>query len=67
MDGLLMKYFVLKPRGIDEYAAASRRAMRIYASHICGINPVLCGNLREWADREQEAADEAIKLAAKEG
>ena len=66
MDGLLMKYFVLKPRGVDEYAAASRRAMRVYASHICGVNPVLCANLREWADREKEDADYAMSKAKEE-
>lgn len=31
MDGLMMKYFVLKPRGNDAYAAASRAAMHAYA------------------------------------
>jgi hypothetical protein len=31
MNGLLMKYFVLKPAGDDRYAAASRKAMRAYA------------------------------------
>ena len=31
MDGLLMKYFVLKPAGDDMHARASRAAMRTYA------------------------------------
>lgn len=31
---LMMKYFVLKPRGKDKFAAASRRAMLAYANWI---------------------------------
>ena len=34
MNGLAMKYFVLKPSGDDVYAQASRNAMRVYAKHI---------------------------------
>jgi len=52
MAGLQMKYFVLKPRGDDLYAKASRRAMRSYASVMQHDNPVLCNQLREWADSE---------------
>lgn len=52
MDGLLMKYFVLKPAGSDKYAAASRGAMRRYADLIVGENPGLAGDLRKWADAE---------------
>ena len=52
-DGLKMKYFVLKPRGSDVYAAASRKAMRAYANLIEPENPTLAMELREWADREQ--------------
>lgn len=52
MAGLIMKYFVLKPHGDDQYAKASRAAMRAYANHIKGENPELCQELREWADRE---------------
>jgi hypothetical protein len=52
MSGLQMKYFVLKPHGHDEYAKASRAAMRAYANHIRDENPELCVELREWADRE---------------
>ena len=55
MDGLVMKYFVLKPHGDDQYAAASRKAMRAYASHIQSENESLCQELREWADRETPA------------
>jgi hypothetical protein len=56
MDGLLLKYFVLKPAGKDRYAQASRRAMRAYAGLIAEENPALAQELREWADREWEAA-----------
>lgn len=59
MDGLLMKYFVLKPRGHDTHAAASRKAMRAYATHIAAENPALAAELREWADREGAEAHEA--------
>lgn len=52
MNGLSMKYFVLKPKGKDIYAEASRRAMRMYASTIQGENPEFCKEIREWADKE---------------
>jgi len=51
-DGLLMKYFVLKPKGKDEYARASRKALRAYALAIRFENLALCEQLRDWADRE---------------
>lgn len=53
MNGLLMKYFVLKPKGDDLYASASRAGMRAYANIIRQENPQLSDELREWADREQ--------------
>jgi hypothetical protein len=56
MNGLLMKYFVLKPNGTDTYARASRAAMRAYANVVRAENPVLSDELREWADREAEPA-----------
>ena len=56
MDGLLMKYFVLKPGGTDTYAKASRAAMRAYAKMVRAENPDLSNELREWADREAEAS-----------
>lgn len=52
MDGLLMKYFVLKPHGDDRYALASRVAMRAYARIIAQENPALAADLHEWAGRE---------------
>lgn len=58
MDGLVMKYFVLKPAGDDIYAKASRSAMRAYALKIKDANPELCRELREWADRETPSMNE---------
>ncbi len=50
--GLVVKYFVLKPKGDDRYAEASRKAMRAYANHIDGTNKYLASDLRDWAKRE---------------
>jgi hypothetical protein len=58
MAGLEMKYFVLKPRGEDAYARASRRAMRAYADAIMEANPILCAQLRAWADEERFALEQ---------
>ena len=58
MEGLKMKYFVLKPKGNDVYAEASRKALRAYASMIEHINPILCKELRDWADNEMSEAKE---------
>lgn len=46
--GLQLKYFVLKPRGTDEYAIASRKALQSYARSINDINPELASDLLEW-------------------
>jgi hypothetical protein len=61
MTGLLMKYFVLKPKGKDIYAAASRQAMEAYAQllYITNTNPELAKELTEWAERENV---EALKV-----
>jgi hypothetical protein len=52
MTGLEMKYFVLKPKGKSQYAAASRAAMRRYAKVIASDNPGLAEELHSWAERE---------------
>lgn len=54
--GLVMKYFVLKPSGIDVYALASRRAMGEYATMIKHENPELANDLEKWVIRESRAA-----------
>jgi hypothetical protein len=58
MNGLMMKYFVLKPKGKDEYAAASRQAMLAYAQHlfITNTNKEFAKELTAWAEMEREAA-----------
>lgn len=53
---LEMKYFVLKPRGDNHHAAASRRAMRAYADVIQHVDAGMADDLRAWADREHEQA-----------
>lgn len=51
-----MKYFVLKPGGADDFAEASRHAMKRYANHIelCG-HGTFAGQIREWVEREEAA------------
>lgn len=51
-EGLKLKYFVLKPKGDDIYAKASREAMKTYANYIEEINPQFANDLKDWADRE---------------
>ena len=57
MSGLEMKYFVLKPRGDDVYARASRIAMRSYSNTIAEENPKLSEELWIWANDEQDNCD----------
>lgn len=53
---LIHKYFVLKPRGNDNQAKASRTAMRVYAAEIEGTDPQLANELKQWAYQcEREA------------
>ena len=52
---LRMKYFVLKPGGDDEYAAASRAAMLRYAQFIEQENGDFAVDLREWVAETQTA------------
>ena len=54
MQGLIMKYFVLKPEGQDAYAKASRAAMKTYAENINNTNPQLAVALVKWAWKEEE-------------
>ena len=58
---LEMKYFVLKPRGNNVYARASRMAMREYAMRISKENESLSEDLFAWAYREQELAQDEPK------
>lgn len=54
---LEMKYFILKPKSKspgDPYAAASRKAMRVYANMIAKEDIELSVDLKEWANKESE-------------
>ena len=50
--GLTMKYFILKPRGDDAYAIASRKAIQTYARYIEHINFKLAKDLFAWIGQE---------------
>lgn len=52
MSNLLLKYFVLKPRGMDWHAHASRMALVAYAEAIKGHEPELAKELMAWVDKE---------------
>lgn len=56
MTGLMLKYFVLKPEGDDNYSIASRRAMLAYAKWIGEENSVLASEIIEWVQRENAAS-----------
>lgn len=56
MAGLIMKYFVLKPKGVGPHAEACRCALFAYAQSIEPENPELAGDLMEWWDKERKAA-----------
>jgi hypothetical protein len=53
MSGLEMKYFVLKPKGDDPYAVASRMAMLAYADAIMDVNRDLALDLIRWVQKEE--------------
>lgn len=55
VSALETRYFVLKPKGNDEYARASRHAMITYAGIIKHTNFQLAVELRRWADVESKA------------
>ncbi len=52
-EGLFLKYFVLKPKGSDIYAKASRNAMLDYARTIEVANPNFAEEIRSWAYDEE--------------
>lgn len=57
MAGLKLKYFVLKPKGDDAYARASRAAMREYARMIRKKNQELSDDLLAWVEEEFECLE----------
>ena len=52
MNGLQMKYFVLKPKGDDAYARASRKALLAYYREIRKENRELSNDLYGWVVSE---------------
>ena len=56
---LEMKYFVLKPKGNSNFAAASRVAMIAYADSIRNTDSDLARQLTDWANNETEATNAA--------
>ena len=63
-NGLESKYFVLKPKGEDDYAAASRAALYAYAAAIRHANPQLASDLEAWAGRERNIYEQIGKSNA---
>jgi hypothetical protein len=64
MEGLTMKYFVVKPEGRDEYAKASRAAMMAYATAINKHNKELANSLWGWVEREQLSSQNTVRRVA---
>ena len=57
MNGVQMKYFVLKPAGDSPYSKASRAALKAYAKAIEDENIQLSHDLQMWAIDEAGAAN----------
>lgn len=56
MSEIKLKYFVLKPRGSDAYAKASRTALRVFSTEMEQDDPALAAQLKRWAYDEERAA-----------
>lgn len=56
MSGLELRYFVLKPKGNNIHAYASRAAMKIYASIVESENPEFAQDLFNWVNSEEAKA-----------
>ena len=54
MSTLYMKYFVLKPKGSDMYAEASRRGLEAFARHIRADDKELAEHLFQWIKAEEK-------------
>ena len=57
MNGLKMKYFVLRPDKDDDHAFASRMAIRAYAANIKHTNPQLAKDLTTWVENIEQALE----------
>lgn len=55
MNGLKMKYFVLRPDKDDDHAFASRMAIRTYAANIRKANPQLAKDLNGWLEEIEQS------------
>lgn len=69
MDGLQMKYFLLKPRakhGDDAHATASQQAMLQYANQIKATDRLLAEQLSLWARKEEVRQDGLRELGSGE-
>ena len=60
MEGLIMKYFVVKPRSSDIYGEASRRAMLAYAHTIKDENPEMSTQLKDWVNECDNSPDGTV-------
>ena len=59
MDGLMMKYFVLRPSCKDWHGLASIKAIRTYAKEVEKENPQFAEDLRKWmSDLETENSNQ---------
>jgi len=61
MNGLFMKYFVLKPNGRDIYASASRSAMLTYADAIMDDNKDFALDIIQWVQSEEKASQQSVE------
>lgn len=52
-----LKYFVLKPKGLDIHAMASRAALKTYAMILQAEDPKMALEMRNWANNEMEIAN----------
>lgn len=62
--GLVMKYFILKPRSKrlgDPFARASREAMRAFAKSIADTDSKLATELWDWVRRETKREEDMYK------
>lgn len=58
MNGLEMRYFVLKPSASGIHGKACRAALRAYSNVVVAENPELAADLNAWANVEDEKLGE---------
>ncbi len=52
-----LKYFVLKPHGRDDWAVASRIAIRTFADSVRHLDSELSASLLHWCSEEERRAE----------